>query len=1454
MKKIYNPFKVLFFILVITSVNQVSRAQFTAGNLVIYRAGSGVGSLANTGNPVFLDEYTPAGVLVQSVAMPTTVSGANKQLVVSGTATSEGLLTRSSDKRYLVLTGYASNIPAGSSLAGTTGSAVNRIIGLVDNAAVINTTTGLTDFASGNNPRGAFSTNGTDLWGVGGAGGIRYATIGSSTSTQLSTTTTNLRGVNAFGGQIYVSSSSGATRVATVGTGLPTTSGQTITNIPGSPSSLPSPYAFFFADLDAGVAGVDVVYVADDGTGALTKYSLVSGSWVSNGVVGVDADDYRGLTGVVSGGTVTLYATRKGGSTATGGGEFVSLTDASGYNGAFSGTPALLATAATNTAFRGIALAPEAVVLTPSVNLSVSSNSGSETSPAAITVTATASSAVTGNQTVDLTVSGTNITTGDYTLNGNNVNTVSITIPGGSTTGTATFLVVDDALVESTETATLTISNPSAGIVLGGTTTQNITITDNDVALPTVNLSVSAITGTEVNATSITVTATASAPVTGNQTISLATGGIGITASDYILSGTVITIPNNTASGTVTFKIRNDAETEGTETAVLTISNPSSGITLGATTTQNIAITDNTCQPLIRKSTAASVNGAEISAYDSLTKRVFTVAGPAMEYYSLSNTGVLSAPTNMPFGFTSPGNNIVPNSVAVRNGIVAVGYAIVDAVSNAQQPGVVAFYNSSTATYISQVSVGYLPDMITFTPDGTKILTANEGEPNSYGQGNSFDPEGSVSIIDISGGIGAATVQTAGFTAFNPNITALRAAGVRIFGPGATVAQDLEPEYIAVSPDGTKAFITLQENNAVAELDIPSATITQILPLGLKNHNLAGNGLDASDRDLGPAFTSGTINIQNWPIYGMYMPDAITRFTVGGNTYYITANEGDSRSFTGYSEEVRVGAGAYVLDPTVFPNAATLKLNQNLGRLQLTNASGDTDNDGDFDQIQAFGARSFSIWNSSFSQLFDSGDQLEQITAAQNPLSFNSDSTSASFDTRSDNKGPEPEGATTGTVNGVLYAFIGSERTGDIFVYDISNPNAPVFKQYIDNPADGAVEGIIFVAANESPTGKALIIVSAEGSKTVTVYEFSLVPETLAAVNSSLTAIQGITTTYGDCSGLIARVNQNGGSPINGSVDTKVWIEPTVPISHLIPFVQRHYEITPAVGAATATGRVTLYFTQAEFDNFNNDPSSVLDLPTGPADAGGKNNLRISKLSGVSTDGSGLPASYTGNSEVLNPVDTDIEWNSTDSRWEVSFDVTTGFSGFFVQTSTAVLPVSLISFSAQPSVNDAMLLWKSASEVNHAYYEVQYSIDGRNFSVAGQRNALVGTGEKNYSLTHINAASVAAKLFYRLKMVASNGTVTYSNIVLVRFNGKGQLITDLYPNPTKGIVNIVVSGLTNQSITLHISDMSGRTLATKQLTVNSSNTIDISNYSKGIYILEAQLPDGKKQQFKLVKQ
>jgi 2',3'-cyclic-nucleotide 2'-phosphodiesterase (5'-nucleotidase family) len=507
---------------------------------------------------------------------------------------------------------------------------------------------------------------------------------------------------------------------------------------------------------------------------------------------------------------------------------------------------------------------------------------------------------------------------------------------------------------------------------------------------------------------------------------------------------------------------------------------------------------------------ATSTTASEIPAFDPSSKRLFVVAANKVDIYTVSNKGVLTAVGELAPGFAPPsGTTIAPNSVAIKNGLVAVAYEVRDtAPPNTIQKGRVSFFRAADGAFLNSVEVGFLPDMLTFTPDGTKVLVANEGEPN---EDYSNDPVGSVSVISIdslnlAGGTIAATVQDAGFAGFNAQIDQLKADGVRLIGPtGTTVAQDVEPEYIAVSDDGLTAAVTLQEANAIAFLDIATATITSIKPLGLKNYSLPGNGLDASDRDFdGTSAGGGKINIQNWPVFGAYQPDAITSFVSNGNTFYIIANEGDARVRPNadgiiagqgegglFNEEVRVGSSSYVLDPTVFPNAAELKLNQNLGRLTVTNKSGDIDGDGDFDQIVAFGGRSFSILDASGNIVFDSGDQFEQIIAKAAPLTFNGDPTATGnlqFDSRSDNKGPEPEGVITGVIDGRTYAFVGLERVGDVIVYDVTTPTAPTFVQYINTPEDARVEGLTFVSAADSPTGNPLLITAAEGSNTVSVF------------------------------------------------------------------------------------------------------------------------------------------------------------------------------------------------------------------------------------------------------------------------------------------------------------------------------------------------------------------------------
>ncbi len=318
----------------------------TPGNLVTYRVGTGSGTLSNAGTAVFVDEYTPAGTLVQSIALPT--SG-NNAFVASGTATSEGGLTISPDGRYITLTGY-------NAATGTTGIAATTSANVARTVAIIDTTTGNTTYTrldtasfSGNNIRSAVS-DGTNIWAAGANSGVRYTTAGNGTTVQVSTSVTNTRQVNIFNGQLYVTASSGAFRTNTVGTGLPTTSGQTIANLPGIPTGSGSAYQFFFADLSATVAGVDTLYIADDAAG-LQKFALVGGSWVARGTVGTGTNAYRGLTATVNAGVVTLFATGNGTS-------LVTLTDGSGYNANLTGSVTTLAAAGTNTAIRGIGYIP----------------------------------------------------------------------------------------------------------------------------------------------------------------------------------------------------------------------------------------------------------------------------------------------------------------------------------------------------------------------------------------------------------------------------------------------------------------------------------------------------------------------------------------------------------------------------------------------------------------------------------------------------------------------------------------------------------------------------------------------------------------------------------------------------------------------------------------------------------------------------------------------------------------------------------------------------------------------------------------------------------------------------------------------------------------------------------------------------------------------------------------
>ena len=536
-------------------------------------------------------------------------------------------------------------------------------------------------------------------------------------------------------------------------------------------------------------------------------------------------------------------------------------------------------------------------------------------------------------------------------------------------------------------------------------------------------------------------------------------------------------------------------------------------------------------------------SAAEIPAYDAASKRLFVVNAQK----GLVDVLDASKPEQpIHIAELSARDYLADsevNSVAVHNGIVAIAVQA----KNKTDAGLVVFFNAKDLSFMSKVAVGSLPDMLTFSPNGKTVLVANEAEPNDD---YSIDPEGSVSIIDIQD-IKQPKASIADFRAWNSQKADLMSKGVRIFGPNATVAQDLEPEYITISGDSKTAWVTLQENNAIARIDIAQQKVTDIYPLGYKDHGVMGNELDVSDRD-------SKIDIKTWTgLVGMYQPDSIANYQVNGQTYLVTANEGDSREWLkdedayfagnlaqGYVENIRMkhlfnskgfnaegdypahlqkianGVKGAKLNPVTFAycgatatEAGDCRKDGNLGRLNIawnmgyqTNADGSPKLDANgrltYDKLYAYGARSFSIWNTQGQLVWDSGSEFEKKVAELFPTYFNTDHEAVSLDDRSDNKGPEPEGITLGTIGAKTFAFIGLERMSGVMVYDITTPMQPKFVEYFttrnfvetDSAKQGDLgpEGLIFIAAKDSPNGKPLLVVGNEVSGSTAIYQVNV--------------------------------------------------------------------------------------------------------------------------------------------------------------------------------------------------------------------------------------------------------------------------------------------------------------------------------------------------------------------------
>ncbi|MEQ8209634.1 MAG: choice-of-anchor I family protein [Lacipirellulaceae bacterium] len=491
------------------------------------------------------------------------------------------------------------------------------------------------------------------------------------------------------------------------------------------------------------------------------------------------------------------------------------------------------------------------------------------------------------------------------------------------------------------------------------------------------------------------------------------------------------------------------------------------------------------------------VETVEIAAIDQSSQRLFVTTEQGIVNLRLSDGQLANERLPVPAGYHA-------TSVAASGGRIALALAAEDK----RQAGRIDLFESATGEYLTTFPAGSHPDMVCFTPNGRYLLCANEGEPtDAY----DYDGEGSVTVVDLAGShdLAAAKVSLCEFTEFNSQAEQLRQRGVRLFGPSqsrpdghATVAEDLEPEYITCSPDSRRAWVTLQENNAIAEIDLATARVTAIHPLGEKDFRhvpvgLAGNpayattGLDASDAD-------EHLQVQLWPVKASYEPDAIASFQHEGQNYLVTANEGDPREYAAY-HEAAPACELIKLKQKWDDRAAARHLMQPeyLGRLQVCIDQCDPDGDGDIDELHAFGTRSFSVWRASEGKLelvFDSGSDFERVLAMR---AIHDALPTELVDNRSHVRGPEPEGVVLGEIAGRRYAFIGLERASGVMVYDLTEPLSPTFCCYIP-PAeekglkDISPEGLVFVPADESPTRGAMLVVANEFSATVTAYDLRL--------------------------------------------------------------------------------------------------------------------------------------------------------------------------------------------------------------------------------------------------------------------------------------------------------------------------------------------------------------------------
>ncbi|HEX8572922.1 MAG TPA: Calx-beta domain-containing protein, partial [Allosphingosinicella sp.] len=921
-------------------------AAFTPGNLVVYRVGTGTGALSSSATAVFLDEYTPAGVLVQSIAMPTADSGSNQTLTANGSSTAEGLLDLSSDGRYLILTGYDA-APGTATVSNTSAASVNRVIGRVDANGVVDTSTALSNVFSGSagtaaNIRSATSVDGTSFWVSGSNTGVVYATLGATTGTVVSSTVTNLRAIDIFDGQLYVSSGSGTNTfrgVNTVGTGTPTTTGQTTARLPGlSDATNPSSYGFVFFDLSAAIAGMDTLYIADDQLGQIQKFTFNGTTWAADGSVA--ASGVRGLTGSLSGSTVSLYATS--------GTTLFFVGDSSGYDGTLTGTTVARATAAANTAFRGIDFAPQAAgPALPTLNISdVTQAEGTTpgTTDFTFSVTLTAPAGPGGVMfdiaTADGTAQDDNPATedNDYVAQA----LTGQTIPAGST-GPFTFTVTvnNDNIREGNETFFVNVTNITGATA--GDTQGTGTLTDDDTPV----LSIANVSQAEGNAGTSVFTFIVSlnqpAPF-GGVTFDIATADNNATDADNDYEPrtlTTQTIAEGQTSYTFDVTVNGDTVFESDEIFLVNVTNVS-----------NASVGDGQATGTIQNEDAAPVGSFSVNdvTHDEGN------SGTTNYSFTVSRTGGSAGAATVQYSIAAPGGSGIADSADFAAGSVfAATLSFADGETSktisidVQGDTAVEPTETFTVTLSNATGGASITDA-----SGTGTITNDDALP----------PAGSVSIADAqilegnagtsllvltltrSGGAAAFTVDYATANGGNPNNASATAgsdyvaqAGTVSFGEGEDV------KTISITINGDTAFELNEEFKVTLSNATAGATIGDTTAIAtITNDDAAPTTVRIFDEDFAgftaggfaPTPTAAQIDSDIWRVVGLS--------DIPNPAYGFTATTGDfARGPIGTDDPVSAGVYSPTSNPALVlqPTGAEIE-NNGFIEARVQNTSGNT--------------------------------------------------------------------------------------------------------------------------------------------------------------------------------------------------------------------------------------------------------------------------------------------------------------------------------------------------------------------------------------------------------------------------------------------------------------------------------------------------------------------------------